>query len=263
MQDQVSLLEKQLRQTQDELQQLRARYQNLASNSRHAKVRDLVQSREEQQTEKQNKAQLQQRIDTLTQQVSLLEAMKQELETMLEVQHQKVKELEAKLVHSKTERDDLQRQYQQQLKDLENELWLKAKQQLDELRRLMEQRMAEAVKLARTEVMQLSQRELQMTTDRLQREAEQAIQSERRKTEEAVEKEKAKMRKLVKALADREKKLGRDQDDKAGKSKATTKSSSKPNSPTTTQTVRGPIKYDWTKTSRQGTYFAKNVSESS
>ena len=199
LEDQVLLMDRQLRQTRDELTRLREQW-TVKTGPPDGNSAIPNASKEE-------LAALKQQVSTLTLQVKQLTKMKEELEEMLEKEQARVDELEEALAQERQLTKELQEGYERQLKELQVQLEKKAQKQLDDLRKLMEQRVEQAAEAARISAQRMVQEQIDLATTQLRLEQQREMDAERRRSEQAVDAEKRKMRKLVKALAIREKKI--------------------------------------------------------
>jgi paraquat-inducible protein B len=251
LEEQVLLLDRQLRQARSDVAQLR----DDRASGQVAKQRAKATTATRLATA--------QKVQTLTKQIVRLEAMKLEMEELLKDSATRVEELEAKLLEQETLTKEWEQKYQAQLEELQLTMQNKAQAQLSELSNLMEERVAQAAEVARqTELVKVDQKIAEITEE-LRKEHLKALMAERKRSAVAVEQEKKKMRKLVKALAIREKKLivkaERDkqrQPQTVSRSTSSSSSSStmearvpvipktsptQPNQPITTPTTRGPM----------------------
>ena len=199
LEDQVLLMDRQLRQTRDELAKLREQWSTKSSPPDE----DAVVSK----ASKAELAALKQQVLTLTEQVNELTKMKEDLQNMLEREQAKVVELEDALAQERQLTLELQEGYELQLQELQAQLEKKAQQQMDDLRKLMEKRVEQAAETARIAAQKMVQEQIELATAQLKLEQQRELDAERKRSEQAVEVEKRKMRKLVKALAIREKKI--------------------------------------------------------
>jgi hypothetical protein len=237
LEEQVLLLDRQLRQARDEMGLLRKQF-TIRTATPAPKISN------------QERTLLKQQLASLTSQVNQLERMKLELETMLEKESLKVQELTAKLLDEEQLSLAMQDKYIKQLQVLQEQLELKAAKQLQELQAIMEQRVQQATETAHQAAMALVGQKVAEATEQLRMEKERELELERKRSVEAVEKEKVKMRKLVRALANREKKLFAKKTaanvvpastTKGLKTSAASSSSSKVPNTKTTPTTRGPM----------------------
>jgi chromosome segregation ATPase len=233
LEEQVLLLDRQLRQARDEMGILRKQF-----TTRSAKPAPKISSQE--------RTLLKQQLASLTSQVKQLERMKLELEDMLERESIKVQELTTKLAEQEQLTQALQEKYIKQLQTLQEQLELKAQKQLQQLQEIMEQRIQQATEVAHQAAMAQIGEKVAEATETLRLEKDQELEWERKRSVEAVEKEKVKMRKLVRALANREKKLfaKKTSAQESSSSSGSYKASTSYRAPTTktAPTSRGPFK---------------------
>jgi septal ring factor EnvC (AmiA/AmiB activator) len=199
LQDQIQNLERQVRGAREESTQLR-KLLKLASRNRSGAADSIKQE-----------------IALLSKQVMQLEHFQQELEKLLEEEQQRTAELEQKLAESEANLLEVHNQHLLELEQLEQVLLEKSKQSLDDLNKLMVERVKEAADRARQEALAEVDQKIATAVEKVEIKARAALEEERKKAADAVEKERIKMRKLVKALAEREKKAA-----KASASKAET-----------------------------------------
>jgi hypothetical protein len=197
LEEQVFLMDKQLRQARDELTVLRDQWSRKTAPPPDDSAKPS----------KSEVAALKQHVAILTSQVTELTKMKDELLSMLEVEQAQVVALEEALKREKDLTKELQESYEEQLRELHLQLEQKASQQLDDLKRLMEQRVDQAAEAARKAAEKMVQEHIEMATNQMRLEQQRELAAERRRSDQAVEVERRKMRKLVKALAIRERKL--------------------------------------------------------
>lgn len=211
LRDQASLLERQLRQSTEELALLR-RQLKTSQTLLHRSSPQGVRSRSAEQQANKLRAlaenqDLKKRCNSLESEVESLLKMKDELQAMMDRQTEKMKELEAQLSAKGEENAKLEEKYQREMEKLKKEIDAKYQKQIAELTKLMEQRVKEAAEHARQVALrEVEAKIVQATTEERQR-GEKLLQEERKRSEAAVEREKVKMRKLAKALFEREKKL--------------------------------------------------------
>jgi hypothetical protein len=243
LEEQRDLLERQLRQTREELSLLRQQYQALQQSKGNDKFLKADQARR-----------LKHQITELQDEVRKLTELRQDLERMLQEEQMKVVALQTKVQELHEASGVMKDQYERELQFLRRDMEEQANRQLDALRALMENRMKEALEKARqaaekereqARLVAVKEREaaVRETERRLQIQADKLLAAEKKNAEEAVEREKVKMRKLIKALAEREKKLlsQAEQENQKKLLKRSTKAqpSSQQKSP---GTVRGPLK---------------------
>jgi myosin heavy subunit len=246
LEEQRDLLERQLRQTREELSLLRQHYQTLQRSKGNDRLLKDDQSRR-----------LKQQITELQDEVRKLTELRQDLERMLQEEQLKVVALQTKVRELHEAKGAMKDQYERELQYLRRDMEEQANRQLEALRALMENRMKEALEKARqaaekereqARITALKDKEaaVRETERRVQLQADKQLLAEKKNAEEAVEREKVKMRKLIKALAEREKKLLSQAEQE--KQQKTTKKSTKSQLGTTLSsqaspgTVRGPVK---------------------
>jgi len=200
LEDQVAALDRQLRTSREEAMRLRKLVKLTSDSKRKATVAEW-------KTTKSNQQSLHKELSLLQQQIQQMEQFREELEKLLEVAHARIKELEQLLEKESAKAVQLQKQHELEMQELRKSLVAKAQKQLEEINRLMEQRIREATEAARREALSEVDQTVADATQKVQRQADRVLEKERRLSQEAVEKERVKMRKLVKALAEREKSL--------------------------------------------------------
>lgn len=218
LQEQCSLLDRQLRQSQEELLVTKKRFTALQNQQLSVTARSSVERRTLEAARLKEVQTLKQQVADMQLQVTKIEAMKQEMEELLEKQEKQLLALQESLVTVGQEAMQAQERFNVELASLTQQLESKTRTQLDELQAMMERQMADA--LARAEKIHKQQlqeasvsaeksekKAVQTAEERVQRQADQTLQTERKEAAAAIEREKIKMRKLVKALAKRETKL--------------------------------------------------------
>lgn len=209
LEEQVFMLDKQLRQSQNELALLRRQLktsQSLLHRSAHPGARIMGHQADKLRALTENQD-LKKRVGSLTQEVLQLEKIRDELQTMMEVQHAKMQELEAKLNSKELENQQMAAHFERELQRLVKEMDAKYRKQIADLTKLMEARVTEAALHARHVAMADLESKVAEATDAERRRGERLLEEERKRSEASVEREKVKMRKLAKALFEREKKL--------------------------------------------------------
>jgi hypothetical protein len=239
LQDQISLLEKQLRASRDELYQVRSqltllqqeslRQQAGAAGGATATPRAPVVV-----TDSAILQEMRSRIQALEKDVATLHDLRDKLQELLQQEKMRVQELEERLKVAEEsnqaataeaalqQKEQSEQKYKAELQALETKWMNQVIQQMDQVERAMEQRLQQALERERAKAAvalkaaeeQLRQvrikAELQVkqaissTEQRVQKEAAKQLKAEKKLAKAAVELEKAKMRKLVKALALRE-----------------------------------------------------------
>jgi chromosome segregation ATPase len=218
LQEQTFLLDRQLRQSEEELLQVKKRFKALQEQQVQQTASSVTKGRQREVAQKQIIHTLKQQVAQLEQEISRITVMRDEFQVFFTKQQEKVQALEDQLTTAATESDAAKERFGQQLIALQEELEAKTTKQLEELRIMIEQKMKVALEQARVsaagelkEARVSAAKELkeavEKTEHRVQQQAEKRLQEEQRKAQKAVEQEKVKMRKLVKALAKREKKL--------------------------------------------------------
>ena len=253
LEDQVLLLDRQLRQSRDELILLRKQLgTGMGSSSSSSSSSSSGRST---RTQKATTSALKQQVATLQSQVNQLERMKLQLEQLLEEEQRKVGELERQLQEQQALTEEIKERYERQLEALQQQLEQTARDQMRVLEKMWEERLKQAVEAATVAALAEVETKLAQATERVRQEKEREIEMERRRSTEAVEREKMKMRKLVKALAIREKKLfartqqqqqqQQQQQEKIAEKQTTNfskiSSSSQSTTPKKPPTTRGPI----------------------
>jgi chromosome segregation ATPase len=222
LEDQIQILERQVRAAREETTQLRKLAKLTAGNSIAYGTGMTATLKEE--------------IAMLQKQISQLENFKQELELLLKEEQQRSADLQAKLETAGANALELHNQHLLAMEELEKKMLERAKKQLEELNALMDVRIKEAAGKARRDALQEMDQKISEAVSKVEAKAKAELEDERQKAADAVEKERAKMRKLVKALAEREKKAS---DKASGKATVATSSRKQPATPTS---VRSPIK---------------------
>jgi chromosome segregation ATPase len=218
LQEQTFLLDRQLRQSEEELLQVKKRFKALQEQQVQQTASSVTKGRHREVAQKQIIHTLKQQVAQLEQDVSRITAMRDEFQVFLTEQQEKVQTLQDQLATAATESDAAEERFERQLTALHEELEAETTKQLEELRIMIEQKMkvaleqarvsaAEELKGARVSAAKELKEAVEKTEHRVQQQAEKRLQEEQRKAQKAVEQEKVKMRKLVKALAKREKKL--------------------------------------------------------
>jgi chromosome segregation ATPase len=207
LEEQTFLLDRQLRQSEEELMQVKKRFKALQDQQLQKTASSVTKERQREVAEKQTIHALKQQVAQLEQYVSRITAMRDEIQVLLTEQQGKVQTLQDQLASATTESDVAKERFERQLTALQQELEAKTTKQLEELRIMMEDKMKAALEHARVSAAKDLKEAVEKTEHRVEQQAEKRLQEEQRKAEKAVELEKVKMRKLVKALAKREKKL--------------------------------------------------------
>jgi NADH dehydrogenase/NADH:ubiquinone oxidoreductase subunit G len=234
LEEQVSLLERQLRTAKDEATQLRKLLKLASQTSRRQAVN---QTREEQ-------AIFQAELSALLAQLAKMESLKKELELLLEEEQKRVVELEKLLKGEKANVQELIEKHEAEIKELQKALNMKMQKQIDELQKTMGTKIKDATNHARTEALKQLDEKIKDAVEKVQTKAERDLELERQKSLEAVERERVKMRKLVKALAEREKKVftNHEQQQQRGTMISGKSSLASNMKQTGTNSVRSPIK---------------------
>jgi len=266
LEEQVVLLNEQLRQARTEVTTLRenakkrqetivsARSAMRASTGKdRTKVsREEERARKEKQMaedrrEKERKRGQEQTVKRLEKEIKELEKMKADLERLLNTSAKKIEELEEQLRSQESLTAELEGSYQKKITELEQKLSDLQKSQLEKLKELHQQKIDAAVKEALKAQEAEFLAKMEETTQRLTIEHAEAMEVEKLRSSKAVETERKKMRKLVRALALREKKLKLQSDPVEKSSEPTTTrttirtSSSSMTSPIKPPTGRGTI----------------------
>lgn len=232
--EQRDLLERQLRQTQDELTALKKKHKQLQTARLSSGADRSSQLRL-----------LRNQVAELEADATALLEMRDDLVRMLEEEQFKVRTLEAKLAELQRSQGDVRAEYEWQIAEMRRDMEEQASRQLAELKAMMEARMQEALAKAAKAAEQERLAAVADAERRVQQQAQKELEKEQKKAAEAVEREKVKMRKLIKALAEREKKLlaQAEREKKAkGKSVSTSSARSKQQKHVPPKNVRGPIK---------------------
>jgi len=234
LEEQVRLLERQLRTTKDEATQVRKLLKLASQTSRRHAVN---QAREEQAIFKAE-------LSVLLAQLAKMEGLKKDLELLLEEEQKRVVELEKLLKGEEANAEELLKQHEAEIMELQKALNMKMQKQVDELQKTMDTKIKEATNHARTEALKQLDEKIKDAVEKVQTKAEKDLELERQKSLEAVERERVKMRKLVKALAEREKKVftNHEQQQHRGTMISGTSSLASNMKQTGTNSVRSPIK---------------------
>eukprot|EP00536_Pseudo-nitzschia_multiseries_P005317 jgi/Psemu1/190280/e_gw1.99.10.1 len=209
LEEQVSLLNEQLRQARTEVSTLREnakKRQETITTARSAMPRK-EKEKEEDRLEKERRKQQQGTLQRLEGEIKQLDTMKAELEKLLETSAQKIEQLEEKLKSQESLTAQLEDSYQKKIAELEEQLSDLQKSQLKKLKELNQQKIDAAVEEALKAQEAEFLAKMEETTQRLTKEHAKVMEQEKIRSSKAVEAERKKMRKLVRALALREKKL--------------------------------------------------------
>ena len=211
LQEQVIMLDKQLRQSQDELSLLRRQLKTSQSLLHRTGSPSLRTKSSEQQAEKLkalgDNQDMKKRILSLTREVAALETMRKDLQTIINNQHQKMEDLEQQLKQEKDASEMTLQKHQRELEKIKRDIETKYQKQLAELTALMNKRVTEAAEHARQVALRELDQKVEAATVAERTKGQKLLDAERKRSDAAVEREKVKMRKLAKALFEREKKL--------------------------------------------------------
>lgn len=223
LQDEILILERQLRKSKQETSQLRTLLQHQQQTRRRGDSTQVLQSVQVVNT-------LKEELKLLTQQCTEMEKTKIRLEKVLKEEEKRYEllqeEMEALKQNHEEQLHQVQMEEEAKLECVRKDLLEKAKQQVatvQEQHSVDIQKEIKKIQIESEKAMQRKQEKLQQMTKLYnqsqaalqikEKEAEadlaklrKEVQAERKRGEEAVEKEKIKMRKLVKALAAKEKK---------------------------------------------------------
>lgn len=180
LEEQIQLMERQIRSARDEAAQLRKLIKDRGTQSRKESSGTV---RKELTTVNE----LREEVSRLLKRIEDLEKTKEELATLLEIERKRVEEQAKLLELERKKMGEKENKSKEEMEKLRATLMEQTKRQLEELERSAEKRVDEEKR-------------------RQQLEADDRVKAERLKGQEAVEEEKVKMRKLVKALAEKEKK---------------------------------------------------------
>ncbi|OEU10759.1 hypothetical protein FRACYDRAFT_193274 [Fragilariopsis cylindrus CCMP1102] len=208
LEEQVMLLDEQLRQARTEISTVRerAKQQGKIDNKEEAQI--LKQGEEEKKRiEKERRKEQKVALVQLQDEIRQLEQMKSQLETLLETSANQIEELEQKLTSQEKITIEMEESYKKQIIDLETTLGDVQRIQLQKLTELHQTKIDSAVKEALKAQEDVLRMKMEETTKRLSKEHAKDMEKEKARSEIAVETERKKMRKLVRALALREKKL--------------------------------------------------------
>ena len=225
LEEQVMLLDEQLRQARTEISTVRERAKqqgkidslkrnrSISSNGKQKRVdkeeaQILKQGEEEEKRiEKERRKEQKVALVQLQDEIRQLEQMKSQLETLLETSANQIEELEQKLTSQEKITIEMEESYKKQIIDLETTLGDVQRIQLQKLTELHQTKIDSAVKEALKAQEDVLRMKMEETTKRLGKEHAKDMEKEKARSEIAVETERKKMRKLVRALALREKKL--------------------------------------------------------
>lgn len=196
LEEQVSQMDRQLRQARDEVSQLRAR----RKISKPVVAVGTTSGVDEVSS-------LDGKVEALTQQIVEHKKANLDLEAALTTSKMKTEELEQLVERQQEESMLLKEKFGKDSQDLRSRIKEKSEQETSEQEALLQERVTQAVSEARLEVEEGSSLKIERITHELQSSHQKELDAERKRSMEAVEEEKKKMRKLVKALAIREKKL--------------------------------------------------------
>jgi chromosome segregation ATPase len=245
LQEQTALLDQQLRQSQEELLHVKKRFKSLQVQQMQgtaSSVSSVTKGRQLDVAQKRTIHTLKQQVAQLEQEISRINAMKDEIQSLLTAQQEKVQTLQEQLATASTESVAAKELFERHLTALQQELEAKTTGLLEELRTMMEEKMQVALEQARLSAAKELKEAVEKTEHRVQQQAEKRLQEEQRKAQEAVEQEKVKMRKLVKALATREKKLLAKTEKEPKTATRLSASSADKQAARKADTVRGPLK---------------------
>jgi chromosome segregation ATPase len=235
LEDQRRILERQLRQNQDEIFQLRKQIKTLqlATTKWMSTMNRESNSNEELKFMKEQ-------VKFLEVEIARIETIRSDLAEMLTTAQLKAEKFQEALADANSNTEVLKANHEREIAALREKFDIKMAQKLEALKILMEQRMEEALEAER-KISKLEQiAAVEEAERRVMKDAEKQLSKEQRRTEELVEKEKIKMRKLVKALAEREKKLLGQSERNANRMAVNTSAKSQGNRKP--DTVRGPLK---------------------
>jgi chromosome segregation ATPase len=255
LQEKTFLLDRQLRQSEEELLQVKKRFKALQEQLVQQTASSVTKGRQREIAQKQIIHTLKQQVAQLEQEISRITAMRDQFQVFLTEQQEKVQTLQDQLATAATESDAAEERFRRQLTALQEDLEAETTKQLEELRIIIEQKMkvaleqarasaAEELKGARVSAAKELKEAVEKTEHRVQQLAEKRLQEEQRKAQKAVEQEKVKMRKLVKALAKREKKLlaQTEKEPKTATRLSASTANAKHLNARKADTVRGPLK---------------------
>ena len=232
LEEQVVMLDKQLRQSQDELSLLRRQLKTSQSLLHRTGAPALRTKSSEQQAEKlkavSENQELKKRVASLTKEVTALAKMRDDLQTIIDNQHQKMEELELRMKEQTDASSNLVQTHQRELEKLKREIETKYQKQLADLTVLMNKRVEEAAEHARQLALKDISLKIEQATAEERSRGEKLLDAERKRSDAAVEREKVKMRKLAKALFEREKKLNTLDKDIASMESSNIKTTSSP-----------------------------------
>jgi hypothetical protein len=213
LEEQIQVIGQQLRQGHEELVLMKKQLSKRQEKQQHQYLPAAIQgARSSNDMSSEERKSLQQETSSLGKQVKTLENMKTELETMLLKQYERVQQLEALLEGEQTLTASLQVKYEKQMEQLQADLAKTTREQMEQIVKFYEERMAQAAVAAEQAVLVTLEECLLVLTARVQQETQLELQEERQRAMVAVEKQRQKMRQVAKALAQRENKIRQKED---------------------------------------------------
>lgn len=198
LKDQISQMERQLRQSEMEALQLRTLLRCQSSSNRRS-TSDTI--REQSKIEDNMKD----IISQLSKQIEDLKNTKVELEQMLKLEQERAATAEDLLKQEQTNSQKLVQNSRIQMEEMKESIMKKATFQMEEMEKSHLSRFQKELQQVKIESEKVLEQERARSSVALKKERKE-LEEEKRKGKEAVEKERVKMRKLVKALAEKEKK---------------------------------------------------------
>ena len=198
LEKQIALMDKQLRQSLQELSNLKSQ------QAKRGRTRQKYQKR---QSQPDTATTLKVQIEALEKQVQNLQALKQSLESMLVERQKYVQSLEEQLSVQREQTQQTKDHYQEELETLQQELESNAQSQWHGLQDTLKERIAQAAASAHEAVVSTLDKRVQGAAQSVREDTLERLEQERQRSVNVVAKQRAKMRALAKALAVREKKL--------------------------------------------------------
>jgi len=197
LQDQITQMERHLRQSEMEAVQLRTLLRSQSSSNRRSTSSTIREQDQIEQTMRQSIARLAKEIQQLTD-------TKAQMEELLEHEQTRTRTAEDALQVEQLKSQELVKNSRNQMEDMKEAIMTKASLQMEEMEQSHRVRLQTKVDQMQRDADKALEQEktrsgVALTKERCQ------LEEEKKKGEEAVEKERIKMRKLVKALAEKEK----------------------------------------------------------
>ena len=198
LEGQLASMDQQLRQSLQELTNLKSQMANRAATRQKYRKGKM---------EPNAASALKEQVEALENQVKDLRTMKQNLESMLSERRLYIQSLEEQLNTQQRLTEQTKESYQKELEVLNQELESKTQHQWHTLQDLMKGRIARAAASAHEAVVSTLDERVQGAAQSVRKDTLEKLEQERQRSVNAVAKQRTKMRALAKALAVREKKL--------------------------------------------------------